>query len=466
MKKHIHKLNVQLMLFFSVLFFIFFLLFSVMTGIVVHQQLQQTTVRETTQTFLAAQRAVSDRMTAVEETILNGARLPFDERSSTVQLEQLRTSVEKLLPVQSVYLVETDGFVTATEGAMLPDTDLRAQGYYGFATMTPDVVHWNEIRKAESSTNLVLTVSKAVFDGRGNLYGVIAADIDIDAFVEELRTLLPSADYTMFFLSEKGVIIQHPTLQGSVRSFPVLNDWFKQKETVFSKLDIAGHDELWKRESVPYLDLQMVISIPENVAMRAFYAIVGVQVGLGIMLLIILMIIIHFASRSFTWPLQKMTLLMQHVSSGDLTITLHTATKNEIGTLAQSIQDVIVKLRTVVEQTNETSVSLTANTQEMNALMVQNTDNLAHTSAQMDTISDGANSQLAGIQQLKANADVVSHLVEQTNRETDLIKSRAAETIQEMETGVAQIHQLAEQQTKMAERVENMMRFLTNLEDK
>jgi len=137
---------------------------------------------------------------------------------------------------------------------------------------------------------------------------------------------------------------------------------------------------------------------------------------LGLAALIIGALAALVTTRSITQPVSRSIGFVSRLAEGDFSSTLDIDTKDEIGKLARAMNDMVERLRLVVQGVLDVSTSLASGSEEL--------------SASSETMSEGASSQANSVERITATMEEMTKGIQQnadTARQTEGIATRAAE---------------------------------------
>ncbi|OXS80183.1 methyl-accepting chemotaxis protein [Domibacillus enclensis] len=148
-----------------------------------------------------------------------------------------------------------------------------------------------------------------------------------------------------------------------------------------------------------------------------------------LILLPVLSIILFLALASWIYmmirkPIETVRKAMAEAGSGNLLVTSSYDSKDELGQLSHSFNEMVENIRNVVVRVSETATQVAAASEELNANAGETTTATELVAGTMETIADGANDQLkhvsdasttvhemsTGVQQIAGNAQEVSGL--------------------------------------------------------
>lgn len=159
----------------------------------------------------------------------------------------------------------------------------------------------------------------------------------------------------------------------------------------------------------------------------------------GIMIVVIIIIAILIA-RSFANPINKAVDFAQKVADGDLTATVDVKQKDEIGVLADTLRDMVAKLREITENIMTGSDSIASASEEMSS-----------TSQEM---SQGANEQASSAEEVSSSMEEMASNIDQNTdnaNQTEKIALKAANDIKE---GSSSVNRTVESMKQIADKIQ------------
>ncbi|QTA87377.1 methyl-accepting chemotaxis protein [Desulfonema magnum] len=144
------------------------------------------------------------------------------------------------------------------------------------------------------------------------------------------------------------------------------------------------------------------------------------QIGTGLGVSIFAFLLIWFVSKGITNPLIKGVDFASFVAGGDLTADINVDEKNEIGTLANALNEMAAKLRNIMKQLSYTTESLSTSSGELAAV----SDRMASSAKEMNTRTDTV---AAASEQVSASVGTVASAVEQSSSSVSNISTMTEE---------------------------------------
>lgn len=136
-------------------------------------------------------------------------------------------------------------------------------------------------------------------------------------------------------------------------------------------------------------------SINTTIIISIILALIGALAGI---------IIATFITRAITLPLNAAVSIADTVARGDLTVVVgkkYLDMKDEIGTLAHALQNMLVKLKEVVESVKNSAANVAAGSEQM--------------SSSSEELSQGASEQAASVEQVSSSVEEVSSSIEEVS---------------------------------------------------
>jgi methyl-accepting chemotaxis protein len=133
----------------------------------------------------------------------------------------------------------------------------------------------------------------------------------------------------------------------------------------------------------------------------------------------------YVIARLITKPIRLMQSLMEKAESGDLSIRSEYMSKDEIGKLSVSFNSMIIKLRTIVKQIHNDSLSLSAMSEELSASAEQAGQASLHISEAIQQVSTGAEKQSGNIHATEHTVEHISAGVLEISDSAELVSIKA-----------------------------------------
>ncbi|WP_108652222.1 methyl-accepting chemotaxis protein [Dongshaea marina] len=303
---------------------------------------------------------------------------------------------------------------------------------------------------------VVLTIAEPFT--RGNVTGVIGADVAITDVVKDVLSIKKAGTYA-FLVNKDGLIVAHPdkalSLKASTEISPELTPSRIQQlanQTRPSEMILNDEAQLVKIKEVPDSNWFLGLVTEQSVAYSSVNQLIKDSVIFGVIQFLIVVGIAYLVINKLFAPLQSMSLALEDLSkgNGDLTQRLKIEHMDEVGTVASHVNAFVEKLHAMVGDISSSSVHLGEQSQASNEVAEKTSMGLA---TQQNEISQIA----TAVHEMSATANEVASNAEQT---ADAARSSANSCEQGKE--VISSNQLSI--TTLASQVEDTSNIILELE--
>ncbi|WP_276730752.1 methyl-accepting chemotaxis protein [Bacillus sp. (in: firmicutes)] len=241
----------------------------------------------------------------------------------------------------------------------------------------------------EATGDMVVTISEQLKDGSG----VIAIDLNLDEVLAASQRIKIGKEGFAFITTGNKKYIAHPTIKpGTTGSGDWTNEVYskekgsfeytfegKDKKMAFTTNKLTG----WKIGGTYFVsELQDASSPVLNTAL----IILCVSIVIGGMLILLII-------RAITKPLRKLVTTSAKISSGDLTEVIDIHSKNELGQLGESFNEMSASLRSVIGVIQTSVENVASSSEELTASAAQTSKATEHITLAIEQFSDGNEAQ-------------------------------------------------------------------------
>ncbi|AVI42160.1 chemotaxis protein [Bacillus pumilus] len=240
-----------------------------------------------------------------------------------------------------------------------------------------------------TTNGMVVTIAQRLKDGSG----AIGIDIDVQDIVDKIKEIKIGRQGYPIIANENKQIVAHPEeksgskvtenissiLYSGKEGTSTYENKGEQKRLVFVTNDLTG----WKIAGT------MFVSETEEAAQPVWNS----AIILLISSFILGGIAIFFIVRSITIGLRKLVDFSEKVSEGDLTETLETKSKDEIGDLTRSFSKMSESLRDVIRAVQQSVDNVASASEELTASASQTSQATEHITMSIEQFSNGNDAQ-------------------------------------------------------------------------
>jgi methyl-accepting chemotaxis protein len=347
----------------------------------------------------------------------------------------------ELSAIDSTWTEETGRYVYIywrEDGIIKGNSELRSLDgdpvlYAAIKTKTKPAIWepYEDVFTDNKSDKFLMTSMNAPMIENGKYIGIVAVDITLDRFTKLVKDIHPFEGSYAFMISNGGVIAGHPDKsfinKNILDVFP-----YDNKEYSISKNIREGKyqnyistDENGTKNYISYAPIivgdtetpwSIAISVPVNTIMAKANRDFRITLLIGMLGILILAIVVALISNNIIKDIYKGVDFAQDVANGDLSAIMEMKRKDEIGILGASLNQMVLKLREIVENVENTAQNISAASLEL--------------SSSSQDMARGSNQQAASAEEVSSSmTEMVSHIHQNTQyaKQTKDISQKASD---------------------------------------
>jgi methyl-accepting chemotaxis protein len=226
-----------------------------------------------------------------------------------------------------------------------------------------------------------------------------------------------------YILGKDGKLIVHPSREGEVLKE---EDFFRkitELKSDFGKTFYTweGQKKIQYSQYVKEIESYIVISFYEDKMVEILGQVRNVLLIAIILSIVIIVLINTYISKSITTSIQKGVDFAKKIAEGDLTAELEINQKDEIGILANSLTQMVEKLREIVSGINRGAIEIAAASQQISSGSQQLSQGANSQAAAAEEVSSSMEQMAANIQQNTENAVQTEKISLQAKKSMDLM---------------------------------------------
>ncbi|SDG04379.1 methyl-accepting chemotaxis protein [Fontibacillus panacisegetis] len=226
---------------------------------------------------------------------------------------------------------------------------------------------------------------------------------------------------------------------------------------------LSGYAPIFKDHD-PNQDIigMMVINFDASIIHDRTVEIVTLPFIIGGIIFVLTAIIVYFFIHRMIRPIEQLSLQVNRVAQGDLTVQPVTlSSKDEVGKLTRDFANMTANLRQLITEANDMSLQVASSSQQLSASVDQTGKASEQTANISQGLAEGAEKQLNSLEKsstaLQEMSDFVQHIVENT----DNVSHAAMQSTVSAQKGVESIQLSVKQMNKMEDK---MKQLSTNVE--
>jgi methyl-accepting chemotaxis protein len=349
-------------------------------------------------------------------------------------------------------------------------SNVASRDYFQEARKTGKAVV-GEIVRSKSTGELIYVVCAPVLSNSGEFLGIFGVSVKADALVELISgTKIGKSGYA-FMADKAGIINAHPnadfilsldlkTLQGMEK---ITQAMLAGKEGV-EDYEFKGTRKIAGFAPVPLKGWSITLTQDEEEFLQEPRTIRNSIILIAFISLLVVGVLIFFASRQITRPLKNAVEGLKDIAEGegDLTMRLSVNSKDEIGEMAIWFNVFIEKLQKIVGQIAESSSSVGTSSTKLSNI----SDGLL---SNAEDTSQRANNVATASEEMSTNLNNVAAAMEQSSTNANMVATAAEEmsaTINEIAENAEKARNVSGDAVKQALSASDKMTQLGNAADK
>lgn len=365
--------------------------------------------------------------------------------------------------VESIYTSDTEGHFTRYPDLQMPKgyNPLERDWYKKAVENKGKVVVTDPYRTASTNT-MVVTVVQQTKDGSG----VVAINMKIDELLKTTKKVNIGKSGYAFILTKDKKVVAHPNrTSGTVlngewaeRLFTSKKGDFQykydgqEKKMAYDTNGLTG----WKITGTIYLDEIHEAALP-ILHLSLLVLVLAIVIGTIVMVLII---------RSITKPLKQLVTSSKQISEGDLTETIEIQSKDELGELGKSFNNMAASLRSLIHAIQDSVNNVASSSEELTASAEQTSKATEHITLAIEQFSNGNESQSENIESAAEHIYQMNSGLKDMAKASAVITESSATSAEVANSGGKLVHQTVGQMNVIDRSVKEAEQVVRGLETK
>lgn len=366
------------------------------------------------------------------------------------------------------------GFRKTGKAVIYPKADLgssfdaRSTSWYKRAKDAKGEVIWTEPYIDNATKKMIITGAKAFYKN-GQLVGVAGADIYVDTLIEMTSKIKVGQSGFAIIIGKGGNFVAHPdeTLIGTSA----------EQQPYFKKLQNSADHGLINYQTndgnriLGYATNQKTgWIIGETVFEEDFQEqarSILLPIAITLLIVIAIAVVVSFiTTKRITKPIKQLQSTMKEVEDGNLLAKSNITSKNEIGALAESFENMLQQMRNMIVNVKDVSFNVSEASQTLVASAEENTASSNEVSTTMEQIATGAGEQSELMEQNASAIDKLSSLIKEVETYNQKVSDEALVMNEISEKGSGIVKLLHKQSTETGEMTSEVVQAIQSLDTK
>ncbi|AGB41618.1 methyl-accepting chemotaxis protein [Halobacteroides halobius DSM 5150] len=353
--------------------------------------------------------------------------------------------------VAYIYMGTTDGgYIQWPEGSVMKHYDPRKRLYYKKAMNNKGEVVRTSPYYFSLDDTAILSTTTTVKNKNGEVIGVQALDVSLKALTNMIKDIKIGDLGYVIMTTKQGKILAHPKKPNL--NFDNLSKLGVKKLNNISNLKTGSFETIIdKKPSIinvytsPQTGWKFISVIRQSDINEKFSKLGKIALIVVLLTAIITIIGAVIISTRLSKPLVSASQFAQQVAQGNLNITSLQVNRNdEIGKLAQTLNQMKTNLKEIVISILDLVEELTSYSEELSASAEQG-------NATISTTKQNIEEMMSGVQQISASSQEITGLVEEASSQVETGNQNIEKTV----SSIGEINQVVEETVDVIEELDD-----------
>lgn len=393
-----------------------------------------------------------------------------------------------------LYIQDENGMQTGRSSGELGDRSDRWWFTQAKNTLSPFI---SKSYYSVSSKNPVTSVFIPL-EKDNHFVGVMGSDIKLEKLQELIKENSDeSAGRYSFIIDGEGVVVAHPNdefiqqlynyknatkttgvQEGNPKEEPIeISDGLK--EIIANLMDGNSGSIKYKENGenyyASYTNIKLagnslnwsVITVQKESSAKAIISkITQISIIAGLIILALAVGVIMYVSRRITKPITEISNLLEVASTGDFTIKSSIKTKNEIGVLGSSFNEMVHKISELLNIAKDLTYDIANSSKILTEKSIETTNVAREISTTSQEIADGAVSQANAAEEGATLGEQMKKAFDQLEEKTGIMIQEAINSSKAIVNGIHKVDELKIKAETTVSIVEKTQENIENLRDK
>jgi methyl-accepting chemotaxis protein len=378
---------------------------------------------------------------AAQNTIFTSALTQTDNTEVLNEAYNYVLSLEKkMTELETVFVVDLQGNALVTNEGISTALNVADREYFKQAANGKSAI--SEILTSKTTNKPVVAIAEPIYLN-DQVIGVLGASVDFETISSHAAEIKIGKNGYAYMIDKSGMFIYHPTtekiLKDNIKDIKSdeLQVLVKKMQAGESGTGFYTYENVYKFvRFVPVGQWVLVLTAEYDEYMKPALTIRQSTLIIAVSCIIIAMLIAYFISTyNIVLPIRKLQQLMSKAGNGDLTVSANIKTKDEIGELAKSFNEMIAHQSGIVSQVRIGAQELAAAAEEMAASTEQINVATEEINTSIQTVAAGAQKQNESIIDTSQVLVQLSSLVQIARSKADDTNQNVVFTVNTAENG-------------------------------
>lgn len=370
--------------------------------------------------------------------------------------------------VQTVYLgTHTKQMFLYPQVGLPADFDPTSRPWYQEAVKAGKMI-WTAPYVDAGTGNIVITVAKPVKSSKGELTGVVGADISLETFMKMVKETKLGKNGYFFITDKQSNVIYHKdsSLVGKPVSVKQLADFISKDQDGTLRYNDNGDKKVAIVDHNDKVNWMIIGSFSESEVNSSAAKIIRAIVISGIVILIISVLLGALATTFvITRKLALLVKDIQDIGNGNFKVRSKVKSNDEIGVLASTINNMVEQLSVMMKNVMNISSSVAASSDSLASTAQQTNASTEEVVRAIGEVTEAANDQARGSETGLLKTNELSESIQEVAGSIESMSSGFSAAYELNQKGIDTVKLLTEKTAESNKASDNIGKVIFQVDD-
>jgi methyl-accepting chemotaxis protein len=366
---------------------------------------------------------------AIDPDVINLLEQSQEERDRMYQ--KLQNLIDEYPEFASINVGSENGDAFARpieyENQLASDYDPRVRPWYKDAIQKPEEVIVSDPFEQSVTGATILTLSKAIKNTENEIVGVVRIELDMSKIYEIISNEL-GFEETIYVINQKGQIILHPDSDAIGQDISQ-EEYFKNLNQNSGSMYVQNGSTFLAYDKISDLNWTVITQVDTNNLFSEVRSTTNFTLILFTIIAVVAVIVgILFVIYNIIKPMNKLKTYLSEVGEGNLSTSVEINSKDEIGQMADSLNQAISAWKNSIISIREGSLKIDSSAMELLNISKNSSQSAQTLSEKAAEISENAEDTSASVEEVTSGIQEISAAAQNVSKSAQELNTAASET--------------------------------------
>lgn len=313
------------------------------------------------------------------------------------------------------------------ENQLASDYDPRVRPWYKDAIQKPEEVIVSDPFEQSVTGATILTLSKAIKNTENEIVGVVRIELDMSKIYEIISNEL-GFEETIYVINQKGQIILHPE-SDTIGQDISQEEYFKNLTQKSGSMYVQNGSTFLAYDKISDLNWTVITQVDTNnlfseVRSTTMFSLILFTITAVVAVILGMIFIIYYIIK----PIDKLKKYLSEVGEGNLSTSVEINSKDEIGQMADSLNQAISAWKNSINSIREGSLKIDSSAMELLNISKNSSQSAQTLSEKAAEISENAEDTSASVEEVTSGIQEISAAAQNVSKSAQELNTAASET--------------------------------------